>query len=357
MDEMNQAAVIIVNWNSGKDLAKCLAALKNQTRPPRQIIVVDNASTDDSLCGVEENFPDVDLTRLDDNTGFSFANNLAVKKVKTCDWIAFLNPDAFAAPDWLENLLHAAGQNPDCAFFGSHMLKHGVQDELDGTGDVYHVSGLAWRRDHGLSALATQRVTAEVFSACAAAAMIRKDIFLEAGGFDENFRSYLEDVDLGFRIRLMGHRCLYVADAVVEHVGSGSTHRYSDYATYHGNRNLVWVYIKNMPGILFLIYLPQHLLANVAALIWFTIKGKGKVVFRAKMDALKDLPRAFAQRKTIQQNRKIPVGDIKRAMAKGWFLPYSKKNARFKQVFSASSADSVVNKEFKIISSPQRRRG
>ena len=325
MDEKNQATVIIVNWNSGKDLEKCLAALKNQTRPPKQIIVVDNASSDDSLFGVEENFPDVDLIRLDDNTGFSHANNLAVKKMKACDWIAFLNPDAFAAPNWLENLLHAAERNPGYAFFGSHMLRHGVADELDGTGDVYHVSGLAWRRDHGLSASATKRATAEVFSACAAAAMIRKDVFLEAGGFDENFRSYFEDVDLGFRIRLLGHRCLYVADAVVEHVGSGSTHRTSDYATYHGNRNLVWAYIKNMPGILFWIYLPQHLLANLAALIWFTIKGKGKVIFRAKMDALKGLPRAFAQRKTIQQNKKIPNCNIRRAMVKGWFLPYSKK--------------------------------
>jgi len=324
MDKKNQVAVIVVNWNSGNDLAKCLAALNNQTRPPREIIVVDNASTDDSLCGIEEKFAEVDLIRLDDNTGFSHANNLGVKKVRACDWIAFLNPDAFASSDWLETLLQSAEQNPDFAFFGSHMLRHGIADELDGTGDVYHVSGLAWRRDYGLSASATKRVTGEVFSACAAAAMIRRDVFLEAGGFDKNFVSYFEDVDLGFRIRLLGYRCLYVASAVVAHVGSGATHRYSDYAIYHGNRNLVWSYVKNMPGRLFWIYLPQHLLANSAALIWFTIKGKGAVIFRAKMDALKDLPRVLTQRKTIQQNRKIPTRNIRRTMVKGWLLPYSK---------------------------------
>jgi GT2 family glycosyltransferase len=324
MDELSQAAVIVVNWNSGNDLEKCLIALKNQTRPPEQIIVVDNASSDDSLLGIEEKFPNVELIRLDDNTGFSHGNNLGVQKVRDCEWIAFLNPDAFAVPDWLENLLHAAGQNPGVAFFGSHMLRHDVADELDGTGDVYHVSGLAWRRDHGLSVSLNERVTGEVFSACAAAAMIRKDVFLEAGGFDENFNSYFEDVDLGFRIRLLGHRCLYVADAVVAHVGSGSTQRYSDYAIYHGNRNLVWAYVKNMPGMLFWIYLPQHLLANGAALLWFTVKGKAGVVFRAKMDALKDLPRVFAQRQTLQQTRKISMGAIRKAMAQGWFLPYSK---------------------------------
>jgi GT2 family glycosyltransferase len=329
MDEMNQAAVIVVNWNSGNDLAKCLTALHDQTRLPKQIIVVDNASSDDSLVGIEEKFPYVKLVRLDANTGFAHANNLGVSKVQDCDWIAFLNPDAFAAPDWLENLLAAAEQNPDYAFFGSHMHKHGVADELDGTGDVYHVSGLAWRRDHGLSASANERVNGEVFSSCAAAAMMRKDVFLEAGGFDEKFNSYFEDVDLGFRIRLFGHRCLYVAEAEVQHIGSGSTHRFSDYAVYHGNRNLVWAYVKNMPGILFWVYLPQHLLVNVAALIWFTIKGKGKEVFRAKWDAFIDLPRVIAQRKAIQQTRKVSIGEVKRMMSKGWFLPYSKKKRKF----------------------------
>ncbi|MDA1110850.1 MAG: glycosyltransferase family 2 protein [Nitrospinae bacterium] len=325
MDKTNPVAVIIVNWNSGKDLEKCLAALTHQTRPPQEVIVVDNASSDDSLSGIEEQFPHVELIRLHDNTGFSHANNLGAEKVKACDWIAFLNPDAFAEPNWLENLIRAAEGKPEFSFFGSHMLRHGAADAMDGTGDIYHVSGLAWRRDHGLSASKTNRRTDEIFSACAAAAMIQKDIFLEAGGFDETFHSYFEDVDLGFRIRLAGHRCLYVADAVVEHVGSGSTHRTSDYAVYHGNRNLVWAYVKNMPSYLLWIYLPQHLLANIAALLWFTIQGKGKVIFRAKWDAVKGLPRVLAQRKTIQGNLKVSVREIRRVLVKGWFLPYSKR--------------------------------
>jgi GT2 family glycosyltransferase len=324
MQKTNSVAVIVVNWNSGSDLEKCLTALTGQTHRPRQIIVVDNASSDDSLSGIEENFPDVKLTRLNDNTGFSHANNLGVEKVKNCDWIAFLNPDAFAELNWLENLILAAERNPEFSFFGSHMLRYGSEDEMDGTGDVYHVSGLAWRRDHGLKASKSNRETGEIFSACAAAAMIRKEVFLEVGGFDETFHSYFEDVDLGFRIRLLGHRSLYVADAVVAHVGSGSTHRTSDYAVYHGHRNLVWAYVKNMPGALFWIYLPQHVLANLAALVWFAIKGKGKVIFRAKWDAVKGLPNAFAQRKAIQGNLKVSTRTIRKALAKGWFLPYCK---------------------------------
>ena len=325
---MSPATVIIVNWNSGNDLEKCLAALSHQTRPPEEIIVVDNASTDESLVGVEDKFPMVELIRLKDNTGFAHANNLAASRVQESDWIAFLNPDAFPAPEWLENLVRAAESHPQFSFFGSHMLRHGGRDELDGTGDVYHVSGLAWRRDHGLSDSTVKRTTEEVFSPCAAAAMIRKEVFLEAGGFDETFHSYFEDVDLSFRIRLTGQRCLYVADAVVEHVGSGSTHRNSDYAVYHGQRNLVWSYVKNMPGILLWIYLPQHLLANFAALVWFAFRGKGGVIFRSKWDALKGLPIALAQRKAVQTIVKVPLREIKRVMVKGWFLPYSKSKRR-----------------------------
>jgi len=328
MTEMVSVAVIIVNWNSGSDLEKCLSALTNQTCPPKEILVVDNASSDESLLGVGGKFPDVKWIRLNDNTGFSHANNLGAEKVPVCDWIAFLNPDAFAKPNWLENLILAAERNPDFSFFGSHMLRYGSEDEMDGTGDVYHVSGLAWRRDHGLSASEPGRRTGEIFSACAAAAMIRKEVFLTAGGFDETFHSYFEDVDLGFRLRLLGHRCLYVADAVVEHVGSGSTHRTSDYAVYHGHRNLVWTYVKNMPGNLFWAYLPQHLLANLAALLWFTIQGKGKVIFRAKWDAIKGLPRVFIQRKAIQGNLNVSTREIGNALLKGWALPYSKRRRR-----------------------------
>lgn len=167
----------------------------------------------------------------------------------------------------------AAEENPRYTFFGSHMKRHGSPDELNGTGDVYHTSGLAWRRDHGRMSSGIQRTTGEIFSPCAAAALFRRDIFLGVGGFDENFFCYFEDVDLAFRLRLMGERCLYVSSAVVEHIGSATTHRNSDFAVYHGHRNLAWSYAKNMPQSLFWVFLPQHLLANLAALIWFSLRG------------------------------------------------------------------------------------
>jgi GT2 family glycosyltransferase len=123
---------------------------------------------------------------------------------------------------------------------------------LDGAGDEYHVSGLAWRRFYNHLANGYGLKPEEVFGACAAAAMYRREDFLKIGGFDEDYFSYFEDVDLSFRLRLAGGRCLYVPDAIVHHVGSASTGKLSDFVVYYGHRNLVWTFFKDMPGTLVL---------------------------------------------------------------------------------------------------------
>lgn len=313
-------AVVVVNWNAGAYLDKCLQSLKTQTLKPARIMVVDNASTDDSLKGLEEKFSDCEFIKLETNTGFAFANNFAVTRADDCDWVAFLNPDAFARTDWLEKLSQAVNEFPECASFGSHMLRH-ASDRMDGTADVYHVCGSAWRRDHGILSAKVERKAQEIFSPCAAASFIRRDVFKEAGGFDENFFAYFEDVDLGFRLQLKGHPCRYVPDAVVEHVGSATTSRYSDFAVYHGQRNLVWSFIRNMPK--FWCYLPQHIVFNLAALVWFTLKGKAVPVFKAKWHALKEFPRVWSLRKTTQAERKVDASVVINKMSRNFFRPYT----------------------------------
>ncbi len=205
------------------------------------------------------------------------------------------------------------------------MLRHGNPDEYDGTGDIYHVSGLAWRRDHGVKVSSVKRLSGEIFSPCAAASLVKRSVFIKAGGFDEDFFCYMEDVDLGFRLQLMGHRSFYVAEAIVEHVGSATTHRNSDFAVYHGNRNLVWTYFKNMPGVLLWVYLPQHLLANIAALCWFSMRGQMSVIFRAKWSALKGLPEILKKRQQIQKNKQASFRSLRKVFAKGLLKPYLRR--------------------------------
>jgi GT2 family glycosyltransferase len=328
MKSSEKIAVVIVNWNSGAYLGECLRHLKSQSLIPHRVLIVDNDSTDGSMQGLKESYPDWDFIFLEKNTGFASANNLAVNQADDCEWIAFLNPDAFARPDWLKNLMQAAEHSPDIKMFGSHMLGHG-SNLLDGTGDIYHVSGVAWRRDHGMKSSEVDRKSGEIFSPCAAASLISRETFLEGEGFDEHFFCYNEDVDLSFRLRLRGHRCMYVADAVVEHVGSGTTSRYSDFAVYHGQRNLVWSYFRNMPGIWFWVYLPQHILFSFSALIWFSLKGKAVPVLKARRDALKGIPRVWKLRRRTQTSKTVPGRKVIDAMSKDFWVPYTwKKGSR-----------------------------
>ncbi len=324
MVQKNSIAVVIVNWNSGSCLRDCLGALSRQTRRPERIIVVDNASADDSLNGIREIYREAEIVALKENRGFAAANNLAIKKADNCGWIALLNPDAFPRPDWLEKLLGAANEFPQFSFFGSLALNHPDNSLLDGAGDVYHVGGLAWRRGHGRPVASCKIKRQEIFAPCAAAALYRRDALLEAEGFDESFFNYFEDVDLAFRLRHLGRRCLLVPESVVAHIGSASLGKQSDFAVYHGHRNQVWSYFKNMPFPWVWIYLPQRLLADFAALVWFAFRGQGIIILRAKWDAVFDLPRVWRERKKIQAGRKSSFAGFRKLMAKGWLTPYLK---------------------------------
>jgi len=315
-------AVLIVNWNGGDLLARCLDSVAQQRRTPDHIIVVDNASSDQSLERASKQLQRVELLRLASNVGFAKANNIAAQAARRFDAFALLNPDAFAEPGWLEALVDAAERRPDAACCASQIRLASAPEYLDGAGDSYHVSGRAWRNGHGTPCADWPQIDAEVFAPCAAAGLYRRDAFEEVGGFDERYFCYFEDVDLGFRLRLRGYRCLYVHSAVVQHVSSGLSGYRSNFAVYHGERNAIWTFVKNMPGPLLWLYLPQHIVLNLAALVYYPIRGQGRVVFKAKIDALRGLPWAIKQRSLVQRRRRIDAWTLRRAIRGGPLAPY-----------------------------------
>lgn len=314
---MSTTSVVIVNWNGERFLERCLNAILAQTVKPLEIIFVDNASTDRSL-EIVARYPTVRLIAQKQNTGFAHANNLAVQSTTDdTQWIALLNPDAFADPSWLESLLDAARHNHGFDVFGSNLINEADPNILDGLGDTYHLSGLAWRAGQGRQINYGAKLYQEIFSPCAAAALYRRSAFLAVGGFDTDYFCYLEDVDLGFRLRLAGYKAMQVTQSVARHVGSGTTGgQHSDFSVYHGHRNLVWTFVKNMPGLLFWLLLPLHLLLNLIAIIWFSARGKGRVILRAKMDAVRGLPAMWRKRQLIQSTRVASVGAIWRILNK-----------------------------------------
>lgn len=312
-----RVAVIIVNWNGEKYLERCLSSLQGQTIVPHEVILVDNASTDRSI-EIVRRFQNVRLLVQTENLGFARGNNLAIRAVSAeVEWIALLNPDAFAEPDWLANLLAAAAAHPDTLVFGSRQMKFGVAGVLDGIGDVYHVSGLVWRNGYGREQDASDDIGREIFSPCACAALYRRDALAAVGGFDEDYFCYVEDVDLGFRLRLAGYSVRYVPDAIVHHVGSGTSGgQHSAFSVYHGYRNVIWTYVKNMPGWLFWAVLPLHVLANGFILARFYRLGLGKVIMRAQTDAVRGIPAVWRKRRDIQKHRIASVTEVLRMLDK-----------------------------------------
>jgi GT2 family glycosyltransferase len=318
-------AVLIVNWNGGDLLTRCLESVQQQRRRPDHVVVVDNASSDDSLKRAAHVLSGVELIQLASNLGFARANNIAARAARQFDALALLNPDAVAEPAWLDELVLAAERDPKTAGFASQLLLASTPQSLDGAGDSYHVSGRAWRNGHRVSSTTWPADDVEVFGPCAAAALYRREAFDEVGGFDEQYFCYFEDVDLAFRLRLRGYRCVYVHSAVVRHVGSALSGYRSDFAVYHGERNAVWTFIKNMPAPLLWMYLPQHIALNVATLLFYPFRGQGKVVLRAKLDALRGLPAVLRRRRLVQHGRRVDAWTLRRSFRRGALAPYLRR--------------------------------
>lgn len=306
--------VVIVNYNGGEVVLRCLAALQRQQFREFQTIVVDNHSTDSSVEAIECQFPSVHIQRLDTNLGFAGGVNYALKRHVKSPLVALLNPDAFPATDWLANLVLVAAQFPEFAAFGSRMFSDESMQHLDGVGDIYHVSGLPWRQGHGRADSNRYDHRSEIFAPCAAAALYRTEPLRLIGCFDEDLFLYTEDVDVGFRLRLAGYRCLYVPEARVWHVGSVFVGKHSDFQIYHGHRNLVWVFLKNMPAALLMLLIPVHLALTVVSLLVFSARGQARTIFRAKWDAMLGIPYFWGKRKFVQRHRKASVLAIAKSL-------------------------------------------
>ncbi|MGZ0190118.1 MAG: glycosyltransferase family 2 protein [Alphaproteobacteria bacterium] len=297
-------SIIIVNYNAGSYLPRCIAALTEQTVRDFEVFVIDNASTDDSLrpaiatAGDDARFTFVEM---DKNLGFAAANNHAAA-MANAQWLATLNPDAFPEPDWLAQLLQATRDHPEVAMFGSMQIDAADPQRLDGAGDRYFAAGIPWReqtRERYEAALRNGQKTYPTFAPCAAAALYLRQAFQAAGGFDPAFFCFVEDVDLAFRLRRLGHSCLQVVGARVAHVCGGAGGGRSDFARYYGTRNLIWCFYRNMPATLLFPLAPLQLLALTFLLAQAIMYGRGRTTYHAIADGAKGIVPILRDRRTI----------------------------------------------------------
>ncbi len=213
---------MVPNFNGERWLSGLLESIRVQTRPPVEVLVVDDGSTDRSLALLAGRFPDVRRVALGDNGGFARTANAGVRAT-TAEAVALVNTDVVLAPDWIERAHDALTEQPAAAAVATKLVDLTDPSLLYDAGDVLRRDGACEQRGRFERDRGRWDAPGAVFSACAGAALYRRGAVLDAGGFDERFGTYLEDVDLGLRLRLAGWTCAWEPRAVARHAGGGSS--------------------------------------------------------------------------------------------------------------------------------------
>ncbi len=298
-------SVIIPNYNGQRFLPTVLQALQAQTFRDFEVILVDDASSDNSVAWVEANFPAVRLLVNRRNLGFVKSCNAAVDAAHG-HFVVLLNNDTEPEPTWLAELTQVICANPQAAIFASKLLLFDQRNQIHTTGDLLGQDGIprnrgVWENDQG-----QYDQGGEIFSGCGGGSAYRKTVWQQLGGFDEEFWMYLEDADFGFRAQLAGWSAVFAPKARVYHhlsaTGGGTL------ASYYVGRNTLWLIVKNMPTALLLRNLPQIVGAQVKIALEAARNYRGAAArarLRGQLAGLLGLPQQLRKRGVIQQRRQI----------------------------------------------------
>ena len=300
---MTDVAVVIPNHDGMEILPDCLDAVLGQDVLPDEVVVVDDASRDDSRGMLARRYPDVRVVALATNRGFAGAANRGVAAV-TAERAVILNSDARPHPGWMSALL--AAPRPATAWaWGSVLLQPGGA-LVESAGDLYRPTGVAtkWLRDAPVGEV--PELPYDVFAPPGAALMVRTDAFRELGGYDERYRLYYEDVDLAFRARRRGWRVVMVPDARVEHLLGATTQRRWQRAVFHIGRNTWWCAAGNLPR------LPvRDLLRGTRAQFrWARARGAGAAFVAGRAASLPRTVWLRRRRPTTSPGALLLVGDV-----------------------------------------------
>jgi len=236
MSNLPLVSVIIVNYNGQNHLEKCLHALMQNDYENFEIIIVDNNSIDSSVEFVKKNYPSIDIVKLEENFGFAEPNNIGAKKARG-DFLLFLNNDTIPTSNFITELVKVAKEDPEIVILQSLLLK--PDDTVDSSGDFIDRYGRAYSSREKINQ------TRPILSARGASMMIRKDIFWEFGGFDKNFFASFEDVDLGIRAWIWGHKVVAVSSSIVYHLGGQTIQKLSSEVSFHGVKNTLILRLTN----------------------------------------------------------------------------------------------------------------
>lgn len=304
----NLVSIIIVNWNGMKWLQKCLDSLYSQTYKNFEIILVDNASTDESIEFVENNYPEIVTIRNKENLGFAEGNNIGLKKVNG-DFVLLLNNDTWAEGDFLEKIIRAFDEIP---YLGSVQPQIKIMDEpekLDACGSYWTNSSILYHYGYGKNSESNKyNRRMPFFSNKGACMLIKTELIKKIGLFDDDFGCYYEETDFCHRVWLVGYECWYYPDAVIYHAMGGSSIKFDNsYIQFHNFKNKLLSFIKNFEIITLIKILPIYLILNIVFSFIWVFQGKfkhGIALYRAIWWNILNLRKTIEKRKIVQALRK-----------------------------------------------------
>lgn len=272
---MSKVSVIIPNYNGKKYLRDCLDAMECQSFQDFEVLLIDNGSDDGSGDLIRKEYPWVRLISLRENTGFCGAVNQGIRN-SASPFVILLNNDTVADKNFIKELLKAIEDKPQAFSCQAKLLKMKEQDKMDDGGNYYCALGWAFAQGKGRPERDYSREK-KIFAACGGAAIYRREILDRTGLFDEEHFAYLEDIDIGYRGRLLGYENWYCPDAKVFHVGSGTTgSRYNLFKVRYSSRNNVYLLYKNMPFLQILWNSPLLITGFAVKAAFFAARGFGK---------------------------------------------------------------------------------
>ena len=302
---LSHLSVIIPNYNGAHHLRPCFKALRNQTYPRIEVILVDNGSHDESLALTRRDFPEVKIIEFAQNLGLTVAINRGIEQAQG-EIIAPLNNDTEVSPDWAQALIDALKNFPKAGIAASKMRLFDQRDTLHSAGDGFGRNGIpinrgVWQKDQGQF-----DEDVYIFGGCGGAVAYRREMLEDIGLFDEDLFMYLEDVDLNWRAQLAGYRAIFVPDAVVYHhlsaTGGGAI------ASFYTGRNTIFILAKDLPGVIFRRYWPailkaQAVIAFDALRAWRGEAARARL--RGQLAGLWGLPKWLAKRQQVNQKKRV----------------------------------------------------
>lgn len=307
-------SIIIPTHNGLENLKMCYSHILKQSYKDFNLIVVDNGSTDGSLDYFLKNYSEVIFLKLEKNFGFAKATNTGVKYAienHHPDIILLLNNDIEIPENFLEKGAGTFESVKEASFVAVKMLNYFKRDIIDDAGDfIKSNGGSPLARGHGEKDEGQYDKAEFIFGACAGAAFYKSELFIKCGFFDEDFISYLEDVDLSFRFQLAGYKCYYNPELVCYHKRGETIKQFKGMEAYYSEKNLVNLRLKNYPLSIYIKYTPLFFAARLRRYyIIFRTYPFGIFISAIKgyFKGLTQLPKSYKKRSGIQKIKTVSL--------------------------------------------------